>query len=131
MSTMTYAFHSSCVSCHSVDCDFENHCEECANIDDEALSVYVRHRRLLLSKQRSKSKRKDLLLSASAIDNPVIVSDPPSSVELPLVSLDLSSVADEIKGTVRSEGVEISRNITFSEKIHIQSWYLKRRRRNI
>ena len=30
MSTLTYSFHSSCVSYHGVDFDFENCCEECA-----------------------------------------------------------------------------------------------------
>ena len=31
-------------------------------------------------------------------------------------------VAELLKGTGRSEEVEISRNITFSEKIHTDSW---------
>ena len=61
MSTLTYDFHSSCICCCGIDCDFDSRCEECANIDDDAMTVYIRHRRSLLSKQRSKSKRKDPL----------------------------------------------------------------------
>ena len=73
----------------------------CANIDDGALSAYVRHGRSLLSKQHSKNNRKDPLLSAAAIDDLVIVGDP-SSVVLPLVLLNLPSVAPEINSLTPS-----------------------------
>ena len=97
---MTYDFHSVCVSCRGIDCDLEHRCDECANIDDDAMTVYVRRRRLLLQKQHSKSKRKDPLLCASAVANPVIVNNPPSSVELPPVSLDPPSVLEDFQSTV-------------------------------
>ena len=100
MSTLTFDFHSSCISCHGIHCDFDNRCEECANIDDNTMTVYVRRRRSLLAKQRSKSKRKDPLLLAAAIDSPLIVGDSPSSVEVPPLSLNFPSVTDEIHSTV-------------------------------
>ena len=55
-----------------------------------------------MAKQHSKSKRKEPLLPTAVIDDPVIVSDPPS-VELPLVLLDLPSVTDEIHSTVEAK----------------------------
>ena len=88
MSTLSYDFHSICVNCCSIDCDFDCRCDECADIADDVMTNYVKHRRSLTSKQRYKSKSKDPFLSASAVDDLVIVSDPPSSVELPSVSLD-------------------------------------------
>ena len=52
MSTLTYDFHSICVSRRSMDCDFEHRCDECANTDDDAMTVYIRHRRSLLQTKR-------------------------------------------------------------------------------
>ena len=97
MSTLTYDFHSVCVSCRGIDCDFEHRCDECANIADDDMTVYVRHRRSLLSEQHSKSKQKDLLLSA--VDDPMIVGDPDSCVELPPVLLEPHSVPEDFQST--------------------------------
>ena len=53
MSTLTFDFHSVCVSSRGMDCDFEHRCDKCANIDDDAMTVYVRHRRSLLQNHLS------------------------------------------------------------------------------
>ena len=80
MSTLTYDFYYICVVAVAMDCVFEHRCDKCANIDVDTMTVYVRDMRSLLQKQHSKSKRKDPLLSASVVDDSVIVADPPSSV---------------------------------------------------
>ena len=85
-------FHSICVNCQGIEWDFDHRCDECADVADDVMNNYVKHRRSLKPKHRYKSKRKDPLLSASAVDDPVIVSNPPSSVELLPVSLDPQSV---------------------------------------
>ena len=82
MSTLTYDFHSVFIKCRGIDCDFENNCNECADISDDVMTSYVKHHKQLKAKQRYKSKSKDPLLSASAIDDPAIISDAPSSVDV-------------------------------------------------
>ena len=95
MSTLTYDFHSICVNYHGIDCDFDHRCEECADIADDVMTDYV--------KQRYKSKSKDPLLSASSVDGLVIVSNPPSSVELLPGSLDPPSVSEDIQSKVNAK----------------------------
>ena len=99
MSILTYDFHFVCVNCRSVDCDFDFRYDECADIADDFMTNYVKHKRSLMSKQQSK----DPLLSASAVDDPVIVSVPPSSIDLPPVSLDPPLVSEDIESKVSAK----------------------------
>ena len=92
MNTLTCDSQSICINCCGIDYDFENRCKEIADISDDILTNYVKHRKQLKAKQRYKSKSKDPLLSASAIDDPAIVSNVPSSVDVLLVSVDVPSV---------------------------------------
>ena len=62
MSTLTYDFHSICVNCCGIDSDIDHRCDECADIADDIMTNYVKHKRSLKSKQRYKSKSKDPLL---------------------------------------------------------------------
>ena len=94
MSTLTYDFHSVCVNCRSVECDYDNRCDECTDIADDVMTTYGKHCRSLKPKQRYKSKSKDPLLSASAINDPVIISNPPSSVDVLSVPVNVPSVED-------------------------------------
>ena len=56
MSSQTHDFHSLCTECCGRDCDLDNRCNECIDIDDTLMTVYVKHHRGLkcrsLSKQR-------------------------------------------------------------------------------
>ena len=37
--TLTYDFHSTCISCRGIYSGFDNRCEECANVDNDAMTV--------------------------------------------------------------------------------------------
>ena len=58
MSSISNDKHSVCVSCRGVDCTFEKRCDECFSWDEEVKTKYVKHRKSLLSKSRSRSKDK-------------------------------------------------------------------------
>ena len=62
MSTLTYDFHSVCVNCRSIDCDFDHRCDDCADTAGDIMTNYIKYRRSLKSKQWYKSKSEDPLL---------------------------------------------------------------------
>ena len=38
MSSITKDFHTVCIDCRGVDCDLDNHCVECTDIDNSTLT---------------------------------------------------------------------------------------------
>ena len=96
MSTLTKDFHFICVECRGIDCNLTDRCDECIDIDASVINNYLEHCKQLLAKQKYKCKCKDPLLSESVIDDQSIISDAPSSVDLPPVSLDVASVTSHI-----------------------------------
>ena len=50
--------HSVCVSCRRADCTLEKRCDECSSWEEDVMSKYVKHRKSLVSKSRSRLKDK-------------------------------------------------------------------------
>ena len=67
MSSQTHDFHSLFTVCRSRDCDSDNHCDECIDVDDALMTAYVKHRHGL--KRRSLNKQ----CIKSKVTNPVLV----------------------------------------------------------
>ena len=40
MSSITRDFHSVCIECRGVNCDIDNRCIECTDVDDNAMTEY-------------------------------------------------------------------------------------------
>ena len=58
MSAKTADCHTLCVVCRGFDCNLDSHCEECIEWPDEEVRLYVKYRKSLKSKDRSKNKSK-------------------------------------------------------------------------
>ena len=70
MSSLFRDFHTVCIDCRGLDCDVDNRCIECTDVDDSAMTECVKDKLSLRHKLKSKHKLKDLLLSATVIDDP-------------------------------------------------------------
>ena len=54
MSSLLSDQHKLCVNCHGQDCDSSNKCVECSSWADDVFEKYVKYRRSLISKSKSK-----------------------------------------------------------------------------
>ena len=92
-------FHTVCIDCRGVDCDFDHRCMECTDIDNSTMTEYVHHKLTLRRKLLSKRKLKELKLANVAVvaddlaPDEAISSDALLSVEPPL-TVDSLSVSD-------------------------------------
>ena len=59
MSSVVFDNHSLCISCRGTDCNFHNQCDVCKEWAPEQMELYVKHRRTLASKNRSKKDKRD------------------------------------------------------------------------
>ena len=71
------------ITCRGVDCDIDNSCNECTDVDDITMTKYVKHKLSLKRKLLSKRKLKDPLLSATVVDDSTIIADAPSPADQP------------------------------------------------
>ena len=77
--------HFLCVVCRGVDCDTDDHCPECADMGDVAMTNYVKHKLSLQRKLQSKRKLKETVsvpsvaVDSAGVAEDVAVSDQPSS----------------------------------------------------
>ena len=84
------AFHTVCIDGRGVDCDLDNHCVECTDIDDSTMTKCVRHKLSLRRKLKYKNKLKELKLSDVAdVANDLAPDSAISSDALLLVELQL------------------------------------------
>ena len=58
MSSFTHDRHSVCVTCRGVSCTLDSHCNECSSWEDDVVTKYVKNKKSLASKLRSRSKAK-------------------------------------------------------------------------
>ena len=83
MSSLLNDEHKLCVNCRGQECDSSNKCVECSFWSDDVFEKYVKHRRSLISKSKSKK------LKGSMKD---------SSGKLPCKSLDNKSQGESAVG---------------------------------
>ena len=67
MSSQAYDFHSISSLCRGVDCDHDNRCLQCNEVDDATFDVYLKHKLSLRHKQISKRESK-VLASTPVVD---------------------------------------------------------------
>ena len=63
MSSLMHDSHFMCTNCHERDCNLDNRCVECEGWSEEAMLKYIKYRKSLDSKSKSK---KDKKISASS-----------------------------------------------------------------
>ena len=54
ISTAKFDAHSVCLDCRNVVCDLQVRCDECKTWSEEQMNDYIKHRKLLMSKSKSK-----------------------------------------------------------------------------
>ena len=147
MSNITKNFCSICIDCKGIDCDIDNRCNECVNIETNIMTDYIRHKSRLKSKLKYRRKVKEPLLSESVIDDPSVVRDVPSSIDVLSASLDvpsvnfpfsdtnkrvnskLSEVKDELSGQIHSFFDNFTRHMDV--KLFRQNTYLRNKKHTL
>ena len=93
--------HTFCSVCRGFDCDLENRCEECTDWPESDMLAYVKHRKILKSKQPKPKTDADVSLSPSLPSVPSLQPSPVFDVEARIASLssELStSLASQVEG---------------------------------
>ena len=101
MSKKTFDRHAFCSVCRGFDCDLDNRCEECADWPESDMLAYVKHRKILKSKQSKPMTGADISLSPSLPSVPSSQPSPVFDVEAQIASLssELSaSLASQVEG---------------------------------
>ena len=65
MSRKSFDSHTFCSICRGFDCDLDTRCEECTDWPESDMVAYVKHRKLLKSKQSKPKTSSDVPLSPS------------------------------------------------------------------
>ena len=68
MSSLMHDSHLMCINCHGHDCDLNNCCVECEGWSEEAILRYIKYRKSLESKSKSRKEKK---ISSSADQAPL------------------------------------------------------------
>ena len=59
MSSMNYDLHTRCSTCRGKDCQENDKCTECEQWTQEVFNKYIRHKRSLEKKSKSKERKKE------------------------------------------------------------------------
>ena len=100
MSRKSFDSHTFSV-CHGFDCDLDTHCEECTDWPESDMVAYVKHRKLLKSKQSKPKTSSDVLLSPSQPSVPSSQPVPDFDIEARIASLSTelsASLACQVEG---------------------------------
>ena len=82
MSTLVYDKHSICSGCRKQNCDVELRCNECESWSVEEMQKYLKHRYSLLQKQKSRAKKKEVVVDRDVLNaEQAIPSVPKSNVD--------------------------------------------------
>ena len=77
--------------CRGIGCVLDDICNECECVKLEVMFKCINHKESLKKKSRSKQKANEKLLSKCVMDDELNVSDVTSSVDVPMVSVDVLS----------------------------------------
>ena len=111
MSSLNYDRHKCCVTCRGKDCTLDLKCVECSLWPSDVFNKYVKHRRSLISKSRSKKSRKD---SSGAVPckSPVVGRGDQGTVNDPIPSSGISE--DRVKSLISDSFASLSQSFAAS-----------------
>ena len=87
MSKKTFDRHTFCSVCRGFDCNLDNLCEECTDWPESDMLAYLKHRKILKSKQSKPKTGADVSLSPSLPSVPSSQPSPVFDVEARIASL--------------------------------------------
>ena len=101
MSRKTFDSHTFCSICRGFDCDLDTRCEECTDWPEGDMVAYVKHKKLLKSKQSKPKTSADVSLSPSQPSVPSSQHVPDFDFEAHMASLSTelsASLARQVEG---------------------------------
>ena len=81
MSSLTYIIHTFCVACRDVQCSVKVRCNECNYWSDDFMLGYVKHRKYLVSKGKTKTPTAFSSSSSSLSRPPAVQTAAPASTD--------------------------------------------------